>query len=452
MQPVVQPKASRPQLGLIACVALVVGNMIGSGIFLLPASLAAYGPIAIAGWIVTSIGAIALAIIFGRLARVMPKTGGPYVYTRASFGEFMGFLIAWGYWVALWAGNAGVAVAFAGYAGHFYPALAGGFGGLAVALGALWLVTLINIRGVGEAGIVQIVTTVLKLLPLLMLALVGPASIDRANLTPLDSSGQGIFPAIAACTALTLWAFLGLESATVPAGSVRDPDRTIPLATVIGTAFAALIYILVTVVAFGTVPRTGLAASSAPLALVADRLWGGTGAVFIALGALVSTFGTLNGFTLLAGQVPLGAAQNGTFPGWFGVLSRGGAPVNALMAAGVLASALIAMSLSHSLVDQFTFIISLATFASLVPYAFCAFAELVLLAQNPARQRPPQGLGRLIALSLVAFAYAAGAIYGIGPEVVFWGFILLLSGLPVYVWLKFRQPHGESGVLPPAPT
>ena len=199
-------------LGLVACTALVVGNMIGSGIFLLPASLAAFGPISLVGWTVTSIGALVLAVIFGRLSRIVTKTGGPYAYTEAGFGEFAGFLIAWGYWIALWTGNAGVAVALAGYVGFLFPGVAASqSASLAVALIAIWTLTLVNIRGVAEAGVVQIVTTVLKLVPLALIGSLGFLWVDAANFTPFNTSGQSDLAAISAAAALTLWAYLGLE-------------------------------------------------------------------------------------------------------------------------------------------------------------------------------------------------------------------------------------------------
>lgn len=226
---------AKGRLGLATCTALVVGNMIGSGVFLLPASLAPYGPMALAGWVVTAIGAITLAIMFGRLARLVPRTGGPYAYTRAGFGEFAGFLIAWGYWIALWAGNAGVAVAFTGYVGHFVPGAASGLPGLAVGLAALWTLTLVNMRGVGTAGIVQLVTTVLKLLPLLALVAAGVAVIQPAHFTPLNPAGADPLAAIAACSALTLWAFLGSnrrpcrrETWSIRAAPSRSPPCSAP--------------------------------------------------------------------------------------------------------------------------------------------------------------------------------------------------------------------------------
>ena len=279
--------------------------MVGSGVFALPASLAPFGGIALGGWLVTSAGSIALALVFGRLARLVPATGGPYAYTRAGFGDFAGFLVAWGYWITLWSGNAAVAVALSGYLAYFLPILREQpVAGLAAALGAIWLVTLINVRGVKEAGLFQVATTVLKLVPLLLTATVGLAFVAPSHFVPLNTSGLGTFGALAACSAQTLWAFLGLESATVPAGDVDRPEVTIPRATVLGTSFAAVLYILVTVAVFGIVPLGDLAHSSAPLADAAERVFGPWAGSFVALGAVVSTIGTLNGFTMLSGQVP----------------------------------------------------------------------------------------------------------------------------------------------------
>lgn len=438
------------KLGLWMCTALVVGNMIGSGIFLLPAALAAYGPISIAGWLATSTGAILLALIFGRLARLVPKTGGPYAYSREGFGDFAGFLIAWGYWIALWAGNAAVAVAFAGYLGYLIPAIGDNpLAGLAAALGAIWLLTWVNARGVSEAGMVQLITTVLKLLPLLVIAAVGLAYVDPGNFTPVNVSEESNAAAVAACAALTLWAFIGLESATVPAGDVDEPERTIPRATIIGTSVAAIVYIMVTVVALGVLPTADLRTSTAPLADVATVMWGALGGTFIAIAACISTFGTLNGFTLLTGQVPLGAARDNLFPPRFGRLSKAGTPVFALVVSNLLASVLIAMNFTKGLVDQFVFIILLATLATLVPYLFCALAELMIYIT---KGRTIAGKGRLapvIGLAVAGFLYTAWAIYGAGQEVVFYGFLLLMAGVPVYVWLRWRlrAPNSENEVI-----
>jgi APA family basic amino acid/polyamine antiporter len=431
--------AAAKSLGLGACTALVVGNMVGSGVFALPASLAPFGGIALGGWLVTSAGSIALALVFGRLARLVPATGGPYAYTRAGFGDFAGFLVAWGYWITLWSGNAAVAVALSGYLAYFLPILREQpVAGLAAALGAIWLVTLINVRGVKEAGLFQVATTILKLVPLLLTATVGLAFVAPSHFVPLNTSGLGTFGALAACSAQTLWAFLGLESATVPAGDVDRPEVTIPRATVLGTSFAAVLYILVTVAVFGIVPLGDLAHSSAPLADAAERVFGPWAGSFVALGAVVSTIGTLNGFTMLSGQVPLGAARDQVFPARFGTLSPQGTPAFALIASNLLASVLVALNFTKGMGAAFTFITLLATLAALVPYAFCALVELMLFVRDPRHYRGGSHLGRTVALASVAFLYAMGAIYGAGPEVVFYGFLLLLAGVPIFVWVRWR--------------
>ncbi len=425
-------------LGLWMCTALVVGNMIGSGIFLLPSSLAAFGPISLVGWVITAGGAIALALIFGRLATTTPKTGGPYAYAREGFGDFAGFLIAWGYWIALWSGNAAVAVAFAGYLSFLVPTIgASPIAGLVAALGAIWLLTFMNIRGVKEAGIIQVVTTIMKLVPLLVLIVFGVAYIDTTNFTPANVSDQSNISAVAACAALTLWAFIGLESATVPAGDVIEPEKTIPRATIFGTCLAAFVYICVTVVALGVMPSSQLAGSNAPLAEVAGVMWGAAGATFVAIGACISTFGTLNGFTMLTGQVPLGAARDGVFPRAFARISSTGTPAFGLIVSNLLASGLIMMNYSESLSDQFEFIILLATLSTLVPYLVCALCEL-MISVTTGRSIARNQSAKVVTLAVVGFIYSMWAIYGAGSDVVFWGFLLLMAGLPIYVWLRWQ--------------
>ena len=447
--PIDAPPAPAPAgraLGLTACTALVVGNMIGSGIFVLPASLAPLGAISLAGWVLTSLGALVLALIFGRLARLVRRAGGPYAYVEAGFGPFMGFLIAWGYWIALWTGNAAVAVALAGYLGYLVPAVGASQGlQLAVALTAIWALTLVNIRGVKEAGAVQIVTTALKLAPLLAIGVAGLFWIEPASFTPANVSGRSDMAAVSAAAALTLWAYLGLESATVPAGDVVEPERTIPRATLIGVSLAAAIYVAVTTVAIGVMPAEALAASSAPLADAARAMWGGLGGVLVALGAVVSTFGTLNGFTLLSGQVPAAAARDRVFPRELGRLSRRGTPATALALSNALASALILLNFSGGMAAAFNFIILLAVMASLLPYALCALVELVLrLRGREGADR--EGLPGVAALGGLGFAYAFWTLYGAGPETVFWGFLLILAGVPLHVAQTWR-----AGAAAPVP-
>ena len=426
---------------------MVVGNMIGSGVFLLPSTLAAFGSLAIIGWVFTSVGAIVLALVFGSLARQSTRTGGPYAWTRDGYGEFTGFLVAWGYWIAIWAGNAAVVVAFSGYIAYFFPAVADNkLLGFFVALSAIWTVTYINIRGVRSAGILQLLTTVLKVLPLLFIVFLATLEFNPGNLAPFNPTNESIGAGIVASAALTLWAFLGLESATVPADNVANPSRTIPLATICGVVFASVIYILVTLAIFGLIPRYELMQSTAPLADAASKVAGEWGGFFVAVGACIATFGTLNGFTLLSGQVPLGAARDNIFPRWFSKVTPQGTPARSLIVSNILASVLIAMNFSKGLVEQFTFIILLATLTTLVPYIFCALAEIMIwLRQGGESDKKPKTMTLL--LSGIAFCYSLWAIYGAGSNVVFYGFILLLAGVPFHVGIRWSVQRNQSKTI-----
>jgi APA family basic amino acid/polyamine antiporter len=419
--------------------ALVVGNMIGSGVFLLPASLAAFGSASLLAWVLTSTGALLLALVFARLGRAYPKTGGPYAYARRAFGDFVGFQTAWGYWIAVWVGNAAIAVAFVSYLGYFWPALTDtALLAAGVALAAIWLLTAVNVRGVRQGGWVQAVTTVAKLIPLVGLAVAAPFFIDGADFTPFNPSGQSTFGAVTAAAALTLWAFIGIESATVPAEDVADPERTIPRATIIGTVITAFVYILGTVAVFAAVPRELLMTSTAPFADAAAVMFGDWAGTAVAIGAIVSAFGALNGWIMLQGQVPLAAARDGLFPRVFARLSRWGTPAVGLIVSSVLVTALMLLNYNAGLVEQFNFVILLATLTTLIPYAYAAMAQLMLAITDRERFSGK----RLVldgTIATLAFAYALWTIAGSGYEVVYKGSLLLLAGIPVYVWLKRRD-------------
>ncbi len=418
-------------IGFWTTVALVMGNMIGSGVFLLPASLAPYGGVSLLGWLISTLGALMLALVFARLARAAPATGGPYAYSRRAFGDLAGFLVAWGYWISMWCTNAALAVAGVGYLDPFLPSLVRNpVTAAAMALAAIWLLSAVNLRGVREAGRVQSVTTILKILPLVAVGVGGLFVFDSSHFALADSGRRAILSGATATATLTLWAFLGLESATIPASSVRDPERTIPRATIVGTALAAGIYVVSTVGVMAALPRAALAASTAPFSDAATVLAGDWAGAIVALGAAISCFGALNGWILLTGQLPLAIAADGLFPRVFGVLSARGVPARGIVIGGLFSTALIAMNYSRRLVELFTFIILLATLSTLIPYVFSALATFLL----PDKAGGPRRFGGAIVAAL-AFAYSLWAIGGAGAEVVYWGFLLLIAGLPVYVWV-----------------
>ena len=412
--------AARP-LGLWSAIALVVGSMIGSGIFLLPASLAPYGGVSLVGWVVTLAGALALALTFARLAMRWPQTGGPYVFARNAFGELTGFLIAWSYWVSIWCANAAIAVAFAGSVGALFPALtATPVRAAACALGGLWLCAGINLLGVREAGRMQLVLTVLKFVPLLLFALVAVWFIDRAQFVPFNRSSESIPGAINATVALTLWALLGLEAATVPAGAIVDAERTIPRATVVGTLLAGIVTVLAVSAVLGVVPGSQLKGSAAPMVDAARMLWGPLAGIGIAAVAAISCFGALNGWVMISAQVPLAAARDGLLPARFATLDANGTPAFGLVVSSLLATLLVLSNYTRSLVSLFTFSILLSTAATLLPY----------LAGSAAWLRTGGERGRVVAA--FALVYSLYALVGTGRESLVWGGALLLAGLPVY--------------------
>ena len=432
--------SNKQKIGFWICTSLVVGNMIGSGIFLLPASLAIYGGISIVGWLITATGSILVALVFGKLTRMIPKAGGPYAYSRDAFGDFAGFLVAWGYWLSIVAANAAIAVAFVSYLTVFFPGLAeNNLLAAFVALASIWFLTYINIIGIRSAGMVQLVTTIIKILPLLLIVLWGLFYIDFSNFTPFNISGESNMSAITATIALTLWAFLGLESSTVPAADVENAKVNIPRSTIIGTVFTAILYILSTVVVMGIIPASQLATSTAPFADTASIIWNSSAAGYIiGIGAIISCFGALNGWILLQGQIPLAASLDGIFPKIFSKVSKNGTPISGLIFSSILITILMALNYTKGLVELFTFIILLATLTALVPYVFTSMAELMIFIKHPERFSGQKLLGSSV-IAMFAFIYSIWAIAGSGQETVYWGFILLMCGIPIYVWIRWKQ-------------
>jgi APA family basic amino acid/polyamine antiporter len=405
---------------------MVVGGMIGSGVFLLPASLAPYGGLAFAGWVVSAAGSVLLAFVFAWLTRLHPSAGGPYAFTRQAFGDLAGFLVAWGYWLSICSANAALAIAFVAYLDPFIPdVVASPVAAAALAIALVWVLTIVNIRSVREAGRVQVVTTAIKILPLVIIGIVGLVRFD-----PVHFGVPAAMPAspggpLLAVTTLTLFAFLGLECGTVPADVVKDPARTIPRATIIGTLVAAAIYIISTAGVMSALAPDVLATSRAPFADAARHLFGDAAARAVAVGAAISALGSLNGWVLMAGQVSRAVALDGLFPAFFARESSRGTPAIGLVVAAALSSVLVAMNYSSGLVALFTFATLLSTLSTLVPYACCSLAWLILGGTRPAARA---------VVAVLAFIYSAVAIAGAGMEVVYWGSLLFLAGLPTYVW------------------
>jgi len=414
--------------------------MIGAGVFLMPAALAAYGGISLLGWIFSTIGAILLAKVFSNLSKLMPQAdGGPYAYSRTGLGDFAGFLVAWGYLVSIWCTNAAIAVSLVSALSTFIPALAT-HAQLAVTAGlaSIWLLTWVNSLGIVTSGKLQLVTTVLKIVPLILIAVGGLFFIHWNNFIPFNTSGKSDFAAISATTTYTFFAFLGLECATIPSGSVDNPEKTIPRATMLGIGLTALIYLLGTISVMGMIPGKDLQHSVTPFTDAAVIIWGGSARYWVSAGIAIAAFGALNGWILIQGQMPFAIAKDKLFPPVFRKVNKKGVPAQGLVISGIFVSLLMYMNYAKGLVEQFKFLILLTTLSVLVPYLFSTASYIIIRFQNRNQAKDGQNIPAIILASL-AFLFSIWLIVGSGQEIVYAGFILLMAGIPFYVWMISKK-------------
>ena len=423
-------------LGFWMCTALVVGNIIGVGIFAMPATLAPYGLNALTGWLVNVIGCAFLAISFAALSRAFPHDDGPYAYTTRAFGPGAAFLVMWSYWVSVWVANAAIAIGLMGYIAIFFPALnhTPGMAGL-VALSMIWAFVLINLLGARAAGWVQILTTALKLVPQFAVILLGlwlllahPA-IYAAHVPSNPPSWREVN----SVSTLALFAMLGIECAMIPASRVREPERTIPRATLTGTLIAALIYIAISAVPMFVIPQQELAASSAPFADLFARVLGGHYGEIVAAFVIVSGLGVLNGWTLMAGEVVQCMGRHGGFPSALAQENSRGAPARALLITGIVTSVMLLTNYTDSIAKVFSLLIVIATAGTLPLYVASALGLIVLRRRGqltPTRARAAWPL----AAAAAAIAYCLWVSIGIGTEPLLWMIVLGGAGVPLYLW------------------
>ena len=415
--------------------------MIGVGIFIIPSVLAGFGSISILGWLFTAGGALLMARVFSNLSKiVVSKSGGPYVYSKEGFGDFIGFFVAWGYWIACWIGNGAIAIAIIGALSFFFPILSEvPIYSVSLGLAFIWFFTWVNSRGIKESGRVQLITTILKILPLIFIILIGIFFFEIENFPDFNLTGESNFDAISGVAAITLYAFLGIESATIPAKDIKNPAKTIPRATMIGTLIVTVLYILGTIVLFGILPLDILQTSAAPFAEAAKIMGGDYGGYFVAVGVLVSGLGVLNGWILITGQVSMATAIDDLFPRIFKRENKKGAPVMGFIIGGVLSSIVMLMNYSEGLVKQFEFIVKLSVLSALIPYLFAAAAYALIVIERGLKVK---STFKVIALSSLGFLYSLWAIYGAGKDSVYYGFLLLLIGIPVYIFMKWSKNKG----------
>jgi len=430
------------QLGLTMCTALVIGNTIGMGIFILPAALAPFGINALSGWAAVIVGCACMAIVFAGLARRLPQADGPFGYIRTTLGEPIAFPALWCYWISVWVANAALSVAVVGYFVSVFPALKV-VPSAALTVLFMWLFVAVNLFGVKSGGRVQVVTSLLKLVPLILVMVVGGAAIlaEPSAYTPnLPPNPIELKPSMAAAT-VALYAMLGFESAAVAAGRVKDPERTIPHATLIGTLIVAFVYVAIVAIGMLLVPQATLAASDAPFVTILDSLLGVGSGRWLALFVVISGLGALNGWTLLSGELTRTLAMHRLLPDVFGRSNRYGAPWAALLLTGALATFVGLMNYSASLVKGFTFLSVVVTAANLPLYLCCALALLSFWHHDRAPLRPIMWVAGLGGMAFTVFAF-----FGVGKEPFLWALALALAGVPIYYWMRWRHPASTAAV------
>ncbi len=423
---------------LIGVVALIVGNMVGTSVYTLPASLAqTTGPLSILAWLFTAGGYWLVALVYASLGTRYPRTGGPYVFAREAFGDFAGFQTVWAYWFSAVIGNAAIVTGVVGYAAGFSLTLYGSpllqFG---LALALLWGLCLLNIIGIAQTARVQIVIMFLNVIPLLCLSAAALGHFSAANLHPFAPKGYGSF---AAGAALVVWAYSGIESATVPAEEVQGPERTIRRGTMIGYAVGTLVFLALALAIAGALPNETIAGSARPIAVLAGRTFGPWAETWIGLTAVIAGTGTLNGWILMTGRIPLSAAADGIFFERLARLHpRFGTPHFSLVIATAIGSAMLLMYFVRTLLGVFNFIVLLSVLTTLFPHLYASAAELMLARREPQRYTPAERR-RAHLVAPLAFAFVLYTMYGVGPEVAMWGFLVVLAGTPLYIWFATRK-------------
>lgn len=443
---ITETPAQQKGLTLWPATALVTGTIIGAGIFTQPSWLAQYGPISLVGFALTAFGSLMLALVFSNLARRTPDVGGPYAFSRQGFGDFIGFQSAWTYWVGAWVGVGAIASSMVVYLGVLIPAVVENrLLSTVVAVAAIAALTLLNRNGVVTGGMVALILTILKIVPLLLIGTLGFVAFDTANLGPFKSVDLPTVEVITAVMAYTLFSFIGVEAATIPAGDVHEPDKTIPRATVIGTLAAAAVYLLSTTAVFGAVEHSELASSDAAFAVAAANMFGDWAGSAVALVAVVSCLGAMNGLLLLSGQIPMAAEFDGLAPKAFGKVNIHHAPGTGLIISGVLAAGILALSFTGGgLGDAVAQLVLVSAVATMVSYAFSAAAEMKWLALDRGKI-PVANLARQFTIAVLALAFTTLAFYGGGVQEIYWLWMLIVLGVPLYIYILWRRAHhGES--------
>ena len=431
------PEPASRMLGKWMSAAMVVGTMIGSGIYLLPTTLAPYGYNLVIAFLVTGFGTMCLAYCLARLAAAIP--GGPFAYVTQAFGETAAFLTLWSYVVSQVTGVAGVSVAVAGALSHVFPTVGSGPGLIAVAIGAIAILMVVNLRGARSAGVLQVIATVIKIVPLVAVVVfvlwrfgTGQA-VEPLEATPITVS------AITIAGSLMLFSLTGFEAAVVVANVTRDSESTVPMATNFGTGFTAIIYLLSTVAALMLLPSALAAKSGAPFADAIAPILGPLAGALVAIIAAVSAFGAANALLLFAAEISRTMANARDLPPVFAKTNKVGAPAGAIWIVAAIAALLVFASSSKNFVALYVFITLVSTVAALVLYVVCAAAALKL-----------KVVGKWAIIGVIGVVYSIAMFIGAGLEATLWGFGLALIGLPVRAISRWLNGSSQPAATSPA--
>ncbi|OIO59324.1 MAG: amino acid permease [Verrucomicrobia bacterium CG_4_9_14_3_um_filter_43_20] len=423
------------KIGFWAVFALVTGSQIGTGVFMLPASLAPYGGYSLAGWVISGCGAVVLALVFGLLCARFPQTGGPHVYVSQAFGPVAAFFTGWTYWVISWVSTTAVVVTAIGSLSPFLGGLSSTYY-LLLEIVLLFTITVLNLKGVKTAGGAEIFLTLLKFVPLLIIPLAALAFFDAGNMVVEPQvASLPMSTLLGQVALLTLWGFIGVESATAPAGAVENASKTIPRAIIMGTICVALLYLINSVGIMGLIPGGELVHSKAPYVDAVQRMFGGNWHFGIAIIASIVCIGTLNAWMLTSGQIVLGLAQDGLMPKFFGKRNENDAPVVGIIVSCLGITPLLVLTANESIAQQVTAIIDFSVTAFLFVYLACAVALLRVLF----RERGKYFLLQVF-LGSVAVSYCGWVIYETSVKTLLIASFFVVSGVPVYLmWYKRRR-------------
>jgi APA family basic amino acid/polyamine antiporter len=420
------------KIGFWSVFAIVTGSQIGSGVFILPATLAPYGIFSIFGWLISGLGAICLALVFAGLCQRFPRTGGPHVYIKEMFGISAAFFTGWTYWIISWVSTTAVVIASISYLspfiGHQSPYVY-----LSLEILLLLAISCLNLKGLQAAGNVEFILSLLKIIPLLLLPCIAIWYFNANHFTLAPSvQSLPLSSKLAQVTLLTLWGFIGLEAATTPAGSVKNPSKTIPRAIFFGTLCSALLYLISSIGIMGLLPGEVLAASKAPYVDASQYLFGGNWHLLMGLIASIVCVGTLNAWMLASGQIVLGLAEDKLMPAYFAKKNKYGAPTLGLITSCIGIIPLLFLTMNNNIAHQITDIIDFSVVAFLFVYIICTLAYLKILFKEKAKY-----YHWLYTIS--ALLFCCWIVYQTPLRTIETSSIFVLSGIPVYYFWHQRK-------------